>query len=177
MRHAPIQHAFHMTHITLFGEVDDRDHGGDSFDGQFTLRDGRQIEVQLYANLAQREDLLHKVDAIAQNLQQAIDHSAQEIARCCQPGGIYEEKMQEYLEFVLFECQGKSREDFSDDFQKPFGQISPQDFAAKLHLYGLSFSLKYNSVVFDYLYTEDVYELWVVTYDLDLNFIDMTVQS
>lgn len=81
------------------------------------------------------------------------------------------------MEYVLIDCMGNGVDDFIGDFGKRFEEIAAADFAARLRLRSIQFSVEYRSVVLDYYYTERSDEVWAVNYDLDLNLIDMTCES
>ena len=150
------------------------------------LPDGRTITVSLYANnLLQTEpgeptvdDLqLGKINAIAAQLDQAIARSHEQLLARCQVGAPDEERMAEYRDYVLFDCGDHLRDQFASDFGKPYGAITPLDFAKQLHLRGVFFSPSFNEVVFDFLYEDGFDEVCAVHCDLDMNFVAMHLES
>mgnify|MGYP000019334934 CR=1 FL=1 len=141
------------------------------------LESGEEIVVRLFTDDLSKCDLLSRIDGIIKSLNTIIDLSKNAIINSCGIDGIYEEKMKGYMEYVLIDCMGNGVDDFIGDFGKRFEEIAAADFAARLRLRSIQFSVEYRSVVLDYYYTERSDEVWAVNYDLDLNLIDMTCES
>lgn len=58
------------------------------------------------------------------------------------------------MEYVLIDCMGNGVDDFIGDFGKKFEEIFALDFASRLKLRSIQFSLEHDSVVFDYCYND-----------------------
>lgn len=148
------------------------------------LPDGRTITVSLFAHDLRQtepseptEEDLRKINAIAAQLNQAIARAHEQLVACCQVGAPHEETMTEYRDYVLFECGDHPRDQFASDFGKPYGAITPLDFAKQLHLRGVCFSPSFNEVVFDFLYEDGFDEVCAMHFDLDMNFVAMHLES
>ena len=159
--------------IDFFGEVSKNE----SHERSLILDSGEEIIVSLFTDALSKDGLLSKIDIATKSLNTIINSSKNAIINSCQIDGVYEEKMKGYMEYVLIDCMGNDVDDFIGDFGKRFEEITAADFAARLRLRSIQFSVEYRSVVLDYYYTERSDEVWAVKYDLDLNLIDMTCES
>lgn len=107
------------------------------------------MSVRLFTDDLSKCDLLSRIDGIIKSLNTIIDLSKNAIINSCGIDGIYEEKMKGYMEYVLIDCMGNGVDDFIGDFGKRFEEIAAADFAARLRLRSIQFSVEYRSVVLD----------------------------
>lgn len=159
--------------IYFFGELLENE----SYEKKFNSKSGEVIVVRLFTSSSIIDSYFSKIEIILKKLDTAIDATKKLIIDSCQKSGDYEDKMQEYMEYTLIDCLGNNVSDFSSEFHKRFGEIAPSDFADRLKLRSIQFSMQHGTVVFDYYYTELVDEVWAVNYDFNLNLIDMTCES
>lgn len=143
------------------------------------MPDGREVTFLLTPKIANLTDVeLAKFEGINKNIIDSIEISKKRIFELCSEGGIFEEKMKNYMRNHLFIFVKNDPNNFSKEFGKKFKDISVIDFVQKLYVDSVCVDIKGNDIAFDYMYSFEINnDLWVVHCDLDMNFTNMCVES
>lgn len=154
-----------------------QNHGNGCFIGKHISLEGKALTIYVFASSPISTETKSLIAKITNQIDNIVVQSKVQLAECATVGNRYREKIVEYMEYVLTECKGYEFDNVVDKFNKKYGEISIDDFINGLKVDVISISIESNSVAIDFQYDGTVDEKWVVRYDLDLNFIEMTCES
>lgn len=151
--------------------------GNGCFIGRLMSIEGEALTIFVFATSPISTETKSLIVKITNQIDKIVTRSKTQLAECSTVGNRYREKIIEYMVYVLTECKGYEFDNVVDKFSKKCGEISVEDFINGLKVDVISISIEFNSVAIDFQYDGTVDEKWVVRYDLDLNFIEMTCES